>query len=303
MPAPVLVIIPYFGTFGRWFPLYLHSLSRQSTLDLLLVTDAPTPPLPPNVRRVEMSIENVRDLATHKLGTPVALSGTRKFCDLKPAYGVIFEDYTNGYDYWAFGDEDVLYGDLDKFLSPRLIAKPDVLTAGRTGTVGHLTLLRNSPQTAALVLGDPLYREVLMDPDYWAYDEWGWAQDPYVGSFTEFVRKGEGAGKIVVSWGLPKCGDFPASGRSYTYRGGALKDNEGTEFAYYHWGRYRGKGYAFPSFEEAADGFEFDRYGFYGFDESPLRALVRRSTSYAQHVRGAVGHRIRRHAYRVLPRP
>jgi hypothetical protein len=30
--AKVLLIIPYFGAFGPWFPLYLYSLANQHTL-------------------------------------------------------------------------------------------------------------------------------------------------------------------------------------------------------------------------------------------------------------------------------
>jgi hypothetical protein len=43
-----LLILPYFGSFGPWFPLYLHSLANQHTLDLLLLSDTEPPPLPPN---------------------------------------------------------------------------------------------------------------------------------------------------------------------------------------------------------------------------------------------------------------
>src|SRR5688500_6743885 len=109
-----LLILPYFGSFGPWFGLYLHSLARQHTLDLLLLSDSNPPALPVNATRVEMSLEKLRRWATARLGTPVRLHRTRNICDLRPAYGLVFEDFTRGYDYWAYGDEDVLYGDLDR---------------------------------------------------------------------------------------------------------------------------------------------------------------------------------------------
>ena len=294
MPAPALLIVPYFGTFGPWFPLYLHSLSHQSTLDLLLVTDAPTPPLPSNVRRAEMTLADLRALATDKLGVPVALMDTRKLCDLKPAYGLVFEDYVSGYEYWGFGDEDVLYGDLDRLLAPRFRSSPDIVTAGEDAPVGHFTLVRNVARATDLVLDDPEYHEVLADPAHWAYDEWSWAKEPDCGSFTKTVRRAEGSGKIVVSWDLPRRGDVPWIGDSYTYRDGSIWNHKGEELAYYHWGRYRREGYEFPSPELAEEGFGFDRYGFYFLNEGSVQARIRKATGYARYAGETAGKGVRR---------
>src|SRR5688572_32692553 len=105
-----------------------------------------------------MTIDRLRELATAKLGTPVLLHRTRNLCDLKPAYGMVFAEFTQGYEYWAFGDEDVLYGDLDGMLAPELNAAPDMVIPGTSsarmeGNVqGHLTVLRNEPRTNELAI-------------------------------------------------------------------------------------------------------------------------------------------------------
>ena len=69
-----LLILPYFGSFGPWFPLYLHSLAGQHTLDLLLLTDGTPPQLPANARRVDMTFDQFRERANARLGTPVLLT-------------------------------------------------------------------------------------------------------------------------------------------------------------------------------------------------------------------------------------
>ena len=97
--SKALLILPYFGAFGPWFPLYLHSLANQRTLDLLLLSDTEPPELPPNARRIDMTFDQVRVLATARLGTPVRLQRTRNICDLKPAFGMVFEEFTRGYPY------------------------------------------------------------------------------------------------------------------------------------------------------------------------------------------------------------
>ena len=54
-----LLILPYSGSFGPWFPLYLHSLANQHTLDLLLLSDTVPPGLPSNVRHVPMTFDEI----------------------------------------------------------------------------------------------------------------------------------------------------------------------------------------------------------------------------------------------------
>lgn len=194
-----LLIIPYFGSFGPWVPLYLHSLATQRTLDLLLLTDAETPELPSNARRVAMTLNELRELATARLGMPVRLLTTRNVCDLRPAYGIVFEEFIDGYDYWAFGDEDMLYGDVDRMLAPLLDGAGDVVT-GKLKTNGFLTVLRNARRTNELAIGDPSFKDVLESHAHWAYDETSWKWASPISSFTKIVKEAE-AGRAVSSLG------------------------------------------------------------------------------------------------------
>lgn len=278
--SPAVLIIPYFGKFGPWFPLFLRSLGQQRTLDLLLLTDATTPPLPDNVHRVEMTLETVRALAEEKLQTQVSLFAVRKLCDLKPFYGAVFEDFIRNYRYWAFGDEDVLYGDLDRLLAPRLQDEPDLVVPGNGMVIGHLTLLKNTPHITGLFRLDPDHQRVLGDPSHWAYDETSWARSEDCGSFTKTVKSAEKAGVVQVDWGLPKRGDIPWPGRFVTYDGKCLFDTFASEIAYYHWGRLRNRSWRFPSAEEAATGFAIDSLGFHDAQPSRVRRRARQALTY-----------------------
>lgn len=277
--ARALVIIPYFGSFGPWFPLYLHSLTLQHTLDLLLITDSPAPPLPDRVRRLHMDIRQVRDLAQAKLGTSVNLSRVRKLCDLKPAYGLVFEDFTAEYEYWAFGDEDVLYGDLDRLLGPYLDGRADIIIPSKTMTIGHLTLVRNAPGTNRLALEDTAYAGILASDQHWAYDEAGRGDS---GSFTKAVKRAQARGEVTVQWGFPMRGGVPWPGRSYVYDGRGIRDDDGNEVVYYHWGRYRRLGCQFPTVDRARGGFAFDRYGFYAPALGRGRRAIRQVVGYSR---------------------
>jgi hypothetical protein len=287
-----LLILPYFGSYGPWFPLYLHSLANQQTLDLLLVSDSKPPALPPNARRVEMTFDQLRERAAARLGTPVRLQRMRNICDLRPAYGLVFEEFIDGYGYWAFGDEDVLYGDLDRMLAPALDGAADLVIPGTTGKSGHLTVLKNDPRTNALAMNDPAYKDVLVSIEHWAYDETSWRCGTEVSSFHAIVTAGEARGELSVRRGLPRVVNVPAPGRSYVYDGRTLREDTGRELLYYHWGRMRHRNVQWPDAEEAKRGFAFDRYGFYDPKLEGARLVMRRGVGRAREFASAARRRL-----------
>jgi hypothetical protein len=271
-----LLILPYFGPFGPWFPLYLYSLAHQHTIDLLLLSDSTPPALPDNARHVRMTFEQLRELANGKLKTPVRLQRTRNICDLRPAYGLVFDEFIEGYGYWAFGDEDVLYGDLDRMLASHLDGMADVVVPATNGKSGHLTILRNHPRANELAIKDPAYKDVLVSEEHWAYDEtsWRWGK---ISSFTKVWKDAEARGEIVVRGEIPRLTNVPARGRWFVYDGHRLHEDNGREILYYHWGRMRHRNVRWPTVDEARRGFAFDRYGFYPRDMGPARLMVRRA--------------------------
>ena len=295
-----LLILPYFGSFGPWFPLYLHGLANQRTIDLLLLSDARPPELPPNARHVEMTLDQVRELATARLGTPVLLHRTRNLCDLKPAYGMVFEAFAREYEYWAFGDEDVLYGDLDRMLGPLLDGTVDLVVPGTNSArmqgslQGHLTVVRNHPRTNELAIGDPIYKQVLVSREHWAYDETSWRYGSALSSFTKIVKEAEARGDVSIGWGLPSVTHVPRRGRWYVYDGRALYEDNGSELLYYHWGKMRHLQVQWPGPLEAKKGFAFDRYGFYDSDLGAARLVARRAAGRVRELASDARRRLRK---------
>lgn len=88
-----------------------------------------------------MSFDECRKLVDDKMGMEVALHNPYKFCDLKPCYGVIFADRLKEYDYWAFGDIDLIYGNIRRFFTNEILDRYTYISG-----FGHLTLVRNTDE-------------------------------------------------------------------------------------------------------------------------------------------------------------
>lgn len=115
----ICFVIPYFGRWPFWMPLFLESCRLNSDIDWLLFSDCGEPEhLPPNVRIEPIDYASYCAWVSQRLGIPFAPANPYKLCDLKPALGYIHEDRLRGYDFWAFGDLDVLYGRLREYFTP-----------------------------------------------------------------------------------------------------------------------------------------------------------------------------------------
>lgn len=168
----ILVIIPYLGTFPTYFSLFLQSCEHNSTIDWLLLTDNhESYDYPDNVRVVYTDFSALQAVVQAKFDFPIVLHQPYKLCDYKPAYGYLFSDYLEGYDFWGHCDLDLIFGDLRGFLSDEQLENYD-----KIGHLGHLTLYRNTPEINTLFLseidGRVRYREVFTTQQSCIFDEW-----------------------------------------------------------------------------------------------------------------------------------
>lgn len=93
-----------------------------------------------------------------------------KLCDYKPAYGYVFAEYLKEYPYWGECDTDLIFGDIDQFLFPKMQEGYD-----KIGIFGHCTLYRNTEEVNTLFLkklnGKQRFQQVAQE--YWnhSFDE------------------------------------------------------------------------------------------------------------------------------------
>lgn len=138
------IIIPYFGKWPVWFDLYLKSARENECIDFYFFTDCPLPQnIYGNIFFFKYSWDDYCNLVSDRLKITFSSKlPPYKLCDLKPFYGVIHEDILSKYDYWGYGDIDLVYGDLNRTLLKYAVGKDIVSTHGDRLS-GHFCLIKN----------------------------------------------------------------------------------------------------------------------------------------------------------------
>ena len=166
-----VLILPYFGKFNNYFPLFLKSCGYNPSYDFLIFTDnTDFYNYPQNVHVVPMTLNEFRANASQKLGFEPCIPTAYKLCDFKPAYGFLFEDYIQDYEYWGHCDCDLVFGNLEKVLSPVLDKDYDKIFAA-----GHLTIYKNTFDNNRRFMksleGREIYREAFTTSRIYVFDE------------------------------------------------------------------------------------------------------------------------------------
>lgn len=161
-PAPsIAIVVVFFGRAPFWLPAFLLSCRHNPDVQWILYGDlAVAGPLPPNVTIKPLDVPEFNRRASEVLGTTVNVLRTsdkadangrlrvnlRKSCDLKPAYGLIFAEDLQAFDFWACSDLDIIWGDVRRFLTPALLDTHDIISSRPDRLSGHFTLYRNTPE-------------------------------------------------------------------------------------------------------------------------------------------------------------
>lgn len=166
----IVIIIPYFGNFPDYFQLFLNSCKYNKTINWVIITDNGSKyNYPPNVRKVKNTFAEVQKRVKRKFDFDIVIDSVHKLCEYKPAYAYLFPELVEGYDYWGYGDLDLIYGDLRHFLTE------EVLSYEKIFTLGHLTLIKNKEKFNQMFLkkvdGVDFYRKAFSSTANFNFDE------------------------------------------------------------------------------------------------------------------------------------
>lgn len=170
----IAIIIPYFGQLPFWASVFFKSCALNGTVDFYIYTDQAPPRMEArNIHVVHLSFDEYCSAVSKRLNIDFHPNSSYKLCDLKPFLGAVHEDMLtdNQYDFWGFGDMDLVWGRLRHFYTDDLLAAHDVFSTHADRVSGHLALVRNTEHWRRRCFGIPLWREKLTDPAHRAIDE------------------------------------------------------------------------------------------------------------------------------------
>lgn len=176
----IALIMPYFGEWPKWIDLFLYSCSKNTFIDFLFFTDNPIPRKTYcNTIFHHITFADYCQRISITLGIDFSPLNAYKLCDMKPFYGVVHEEELKDYDWWGWGDIDLVYGDLSRFLSEKNLNRYDLLTTHVTRLSGHLTLIRKESRFTKMCFDIQDWKRLLENKENVEIDE---------GYFTRMVR-------------------------------------------------------------------------------------------------------------------
>lgn len=170
------IITPYFGDWPYWIDLYMLSCVQNKEIDFYFFTDCGIPETAQgaaNLHFISISFSDYCRQVSVRLGIDFQPANPYKICDLRPFFGYIHEDLLleGGYDFWGYGDLDLVWGNIRAFCKDEILLKKDVFSTHADRVSGHFALIRNTAYYRNLCQSIPDWKMKLMDTTHYAMDE------------------------------------------------------------------------------------------------------------------------------------
>lgn len=169
----ICYIVPYFGKIPKEFQIWLDTCKFNETINWIIITnDMSEFDYPNNVQRIQMSFEEVKQRIQQYFDFTIQLENYWEISFFKPAYGEIFQEYIQKYDFWGHCDIDLMWGNIRKFITDDILEKYE-----KIGFQGHSTLYKNTKEInrryKTIVPGQISYKDVYSGKVKYSFDENG----------------------------------------------------------------------------------------------------------------------------------
>jgi hypothetical protein len=95
----------------------------------------------------------------------------RCISDFDPTFGILFEDYIKGYDYWGHINLDCVYGRIDRFITDEFLKDVDIFGNDPDAVCGPFTLYKNTERVNNLFYSIENWKGILTNTELLAFDE------------------------------------------------------------------------------------------------------------------------------------
>ncbi|MGC9470681.1 MAG: DUF6625 family protein [Bacteroidales bacterium] len=162
----------HLGPLPEWFQLFLLTAAANPQYHWLIFTEQPvSSTFRENISTKVLTRKELETLVHKKTGIAVSLSNPYKVCDLKPLFGLLFEEHLQSFSWWGYCDNDIIFGRMDHFLKPEWFDQYQIISTYSGYLSGPLTFYRNTPGIKRLFTRVPAWESIIKNPSCQGFDE------------------------------------------------------------------------------------------------------------------------------------
>lgn len=183
MKSKIALIVPWFGKLPEYFELFAKSVAQNPILSYHFWTDRNELEIAPykkqkNIFFHHISFDEYRKAISSVLGIEAIYDKPYKLCDVKPFLPYIHlksplingGGYLADYKWIGFADIDIVFGDIQSYLEPR-IEKIDYFSTHPDRISGHFFFMRNEDKFINQCFKIKNWKQVLSDSHHYGIDE------------------------------------------------------------------------------------------------------------------------------------
>lgn len=153
------MIIPYFGKLPNFYIGWLISAQNNKNIDFLIFTDDKKITKYrscSNIKIQLISFQKFRKFFQNSVNFKISLKYPYKICDYRPMYGIALNKFLRDYDFWGFGDFDMILGDINSYITESILKRYD-----RIYNYGAFSLYKNDVKMNTLFKEKNDYKDCL----------------------------------------------------------------------------------------------------------------------------------------------
>ncbi|MBB6371517.1 hypothetical protein HNP36_002593 [Chryseobacterium shigense] len=124
-----------------------------------------------NIIIKKVGLSDFNSLASDKLNLDINIKKAYKICDFRPAFGEIFAEYTEGYDFWGYCDCDIVLGNIRNFITDDILDNFDYISAKPEYPSGFFSLFKNSQTMNRLYRTSDYFEAIFQSDENCMFDE------------------------------------------------------------------------------------------------------------------------------------
>lgn len=176
MTRSIVILIAHFGRWPPWINFFAESCRSNRDVDWVIFSDCgQIENASANLRVIDVSFDDYKRKVSRALDIRFDPDEPYKLCDIRPAFGIIHGDIIDGYDFFGFGDLDVIYGRLREFYDQQLLSSFCAVSSHPERASGHLFLLKNEPRLVETFQRVENWQQLFSNPAYKSFDEYAFS--------------------------------------------------------------------------------------------------------------------------------